>query len=1102
MPLASTPAPGEVPRFARQSGRLDPERWRGLKARAAREGLTPSGILCAAYAEVLGAWSGSERFLVNVTTFSRLPVHPAVDRLVGDFTSILLLEVDRAGATLRDRARALQAQLAADLEHLEVSGVRVLREARRRGIEVAAPVVFTSALVHQDDPRGGFPELLGRRVEGLAQTPQVWLDHVVFEEDGALIYVWDAVEALFPPGVLKDMFAAYEALVAALADDEARWRRPLRSLTPAAHLAERAALQGDAGPPPAGLLHHGFEARAAADPAATAVIDGDRALSYGALASWSRRIARALGAAGVAPGSKVAITLEKGAAQVAAALAASMAGVAYVPIDPALPPARLRRLYPHAEVAAAITREGLADGLPPGPARICVDDPALATVDDAPLPDRAAPGDLAYVIYTSGSTGEPKGVMIDHRGALNTIDDVHRRFGVGPSDRVLALSSLSFDLSVYDLFGLLSAGGALVIPPPGSERDPAAWSALCRAHRVTLWNSVPALMDMFVRHADGRPELAAPDLRLCLLSGDWIPVRLPDAIRALHPGAAVVSLGGATEASIWSIAYPIGAVDPAWTSIPYGRPLTRQGLHVLDARLEPCPIWVPGHLYITGVGVALGYLGDPERTAASFLALPSGERAYRTGDLGRYLPGGDLEFLGREDLQVKIQGYRVELGEIEAALAEHPEVEAAVAVARGEARGARRLVTYAVARAGGAGPADAALQKLSEGTGRPDLAARPRVALPGPPPAPADYRGSQSVRAWLATPTPLAALGRLLAAIAPATLPESPLPKRRYPSAGGLYPVHAYVLARAVEGLEAGAYWLDPRANSLVWVGPGRLDPADHGEYNRAFVGDAAFTVVLVADLAAIEPRYGDRARDFCLLEAGAIAQLLRSEAPAAGVGLCAIGSIAEAPLRAALALGDAHAVVHALVGGAVAPGRFDRVELAPAAAPLGERLRDHLAARLPAYMVPAQVVLLPALPLGATGKVDRARLPAPEDNLSPRPEDSPADPRERELAALVAELLGVAEVGASTPFFAAGATSLHLVRLHAALRERFAVDLPIVEVFRHPTIRALAARLDRAGAQGGAPEPGADADADAAASERGLDRARARLAARRGGRR
>jgi pyochelin synthetase len=253
---------------------------------------------------------------------------------------------------------------------------------------------------------------------------------------------------------------------------------------------------------------------------------------------------------------------------------------------------------------------------------------------------------------------------------------------------VFGLSSLSFDLSVYDIFGPLSVGGALVLPAAEASRDPSQWADLLSRHSVTIWNSVPALMAMQAEY--GLP--ADHRLRLVMMSGDWVPVDLVKTLRERAPGLKIAALGGATEAAIWSNAHEVGtaevaALDPAWTSIPYGTPLAGQMLHVVNGRAEECPDWVIGEIEISGAGVARGYWRDPRQTAERFRIDPrTGERRYRTGDLGRFRPYGQggptpIEFLGREDFQVKVQGYRIELGEIETALATHPDVQQAVVTA-------------------------------------------------------------------------------------------------------------------------------------------------------------------------------------------------------------------------------------------------------------------------------------------------------------------------------------------------------------------------------------------------------------------------------------
>jgi epothilone synthetase B len=393
--------------------------------------------------------------------------------------------------------------------------------------------------------------------------------------------------------------------------------------------------------------------------------------------------------------------MDSGWEQVAAVLGIHLAGAAYLPIDPQLPRERQHYLLAQGEVRLVLTQSWLEEKLswPPGLERLRVDT-QVGDAELAALEGVQQPTDLAYVIYTSGSTGFPKGVLIDHRGAVNTVLDINRRFSVTAHDRVLALSALNFDLSVYDLFGLLAAGGAIVMPEADLRTDPAHWLELMVRHGVTLWNTVPALMQMLVDyHGDegAAAHRVTSALRLVMLSGDWIPVTLPDRIKRWWQGVEVYSLGGATEASIWSICYPIETVDPAWSSIPYGQPLSNQTVHVFDEHLQPRPVWVPGELYIGGTGVALGYWRDTERSRARFLVHPeTGERLYRTGDLGRYRRDGQIEFLGREDFQIKLRGHRIELGEIESHLLQHPGVKETVVQAIAHPKGGKRLVAYVV----------------------------------------------------------------------------------------------------------------------------------------------------------------------------------------------------------------------------------------------------------------------------------------------------------------------------------------------------------------------------------------------------------------------
>nr|CAJ34370.1 NRPS protein [Micromonospora sp. ML1] len=316
-----------------------------------------------------------------------------------------------------------------------------------------------------------------------------------------------------------------------------------------------------------------------------------------------------------------------------------------------------------------------------------------------PLATGPTADDVCYTIFTSGSTGAPKGVVVSHRSAVNLIDWVNRSYRVGPTDQILFVTSFCFDLSVYDIFGVLAAGGSVRLASAAELAEPDTLVDLLEQEEITIWDSAPAALAMVMPFVQVREPAGRGTLRLVLLSGDWIPVPLPDQIRAAFPNAEVVALGGATECTVWSNHYRVGDVDPGWPSIPYGKPMQNARYYVLDHGLGPCPNGAEGDLYIAGECVALGYARSPGLTAAKFLPDPwahrTGERMYHTGDRARWLPSGDLEFLGRLDDQVKVRGYRIELGEVQSALLQCAGVRAASVVAP-SGPGGRTLAAFYV----------------------------------------------------------------------------------------------------------------------------------------------------------------------------------------------------------------------------------------------------------------------------------------------------------------------------------------------------------------------------------------------------------------------
>ncbi|MBO4207992.1 non-ribosomal peptide synthetase/MFS transporter [Micromonospora echinofusca] len=698
--------------------RLDRSLLDALQPLADRTGATVYMTVLAAYQVLLLRHTGQPDFAVGSPVAGR--ALPELARLVGMFVNMLPMRAALADdptfaeALTRVRDTALDAWSHQDLPFEQV--VQELETVR----DPSRSPVFQTVFVLQPEP-GQQPadgSLTATRFPFDLHATRYDLELYAFPSSDGLDCLFVYNSDLFAAERIGWLGGHLAALLTSAAADPDRpvSRLDLLTAPEVAEAARRNDTAQDLGPPT--CLHRLVVAQAARTPDAVAVRDARGAVSYAELDRRVHRLAGALTAAGARTGDLVAVVMERGVEQVVATLAVQLAGAAYLPVDPDLPAARRHHLVERGGCRLALTQPWLVDALdwPDEVRPLVVTDDGAAPGDGAPdgtapapaasapdgvVPDPAGPDDLAYVIFTSGSTGDPKGVVIDHRAAVNTVRDINRRFAVGPADRVLAVSALSFDLSVYDVFGLLAAGGTLVMPEPAAAKDPAAWARWVRDHRITVWDSVPALMELLVEHAE-QDGADLTSLRLVLLSGDWIPLDLPDRIRAVAPHAQVISLGGATEAAIWSICYPVDAVDPQWRSIPYGTPLANQSFHILDRHGHPVPVGVTGELHIGGVGVARGYWRDPERTAASFVHHPvTGERLYRTGDLGRYRPDGVIEFLGRRDSQVKIRGYRIELGEIEAHLSRCPGVaDCVVSVLRQD--GGQLLVGYVVPRDGAA----------------------------------------------------------------------------------------------------------------------------------------------------------------------------------------------------------------------------------------------------------------------------------------------------------------------------------------------------------------------------------------------------------------
>jgi amino acid adenylation domain-containing protein len=437
-------------------------------------------------------------------------------------------------------------------------------------------------------------------------------------------------------------------------------------------------------------VHELFEAQAARTPGAVALVCGEQRLTYAELNRRADALARRLRAAGVRPEVAVGLYAGRTAEMVVGLLGVLKAGGAYVPLDPDYPQERLAFILADTQAGVLLTEQRLLGKLPPHDASvICLDDerpqpPASESASQAA--SRAVEANLAYFIYTSGSTGTPKGVAITHKSVVTMLHWARENFSAAELEGVLAATSICFDLSAFELFVPLSAGGKVIL-----AENALALPTLPAAGEVTLVNTVPSAMAELVRMS------GVPRSVLCVnLAGEPLKNSLTQGVYAQGNVRRVLNLYGPSEDTTYSTvaAHARGAT----TEPTIGRPIAKTQVYILDGRLEPVPVGVPGELYIGGEGLARGYLARPDLTAERFIPDPfggrPGGRLYRTGDLARYLSDGELEFLGRADQQVKIRGFRIEPGEIEAVLSTHPAISGAVVTTGEDASGEKRLVAY------------------------------------------------------------------------------------------------------------------------------------------------------------------------------------------------------------------------------------------------------------------------------------------------------------------------------------------------------------------------------------------------------------------------
>jgi amino acid adenylation domain-containing protein len=664
-----------------------------VRAAAAQHGVSLYTMLLAAFAVVLYRRSGQTDLLIGTPVANRR--RPELDRLVGLFANTVVVRVDfSADPTAHELVQQVSRTVAQAIAHQEVPFdklVEALQPERALTRNPVFQVMFAFQEVRQAAPATG--PLALERLAVASQSARFDLSLFATDEDGAVSLAFEHNAALFDPATIEHMAEHYQGVLAEMVGGDVR-TSGLSFITPdeRRELIERAYHHEPA--PDADWLVQSFERIAAETPDRIALVHGDRALTYRELNRLANQLAGRLRARGAGPEQRVAVMCERSAQLVIALVAVLKAGAAYVPIDPELPEDRIRYILDDARPSIVITASAVGEL---DAARLPARDPAVVVDgrdDRGPAASAPAASDAcaAYVLYTSGSTGRPKGVVIS-RGALgNFLGSMLRAPGLAADDVLAAVTTVSFDIAGLELFLPLVAGARVVLVDRETARDAQALRHVIEQHQVTVLQSTPGTWRMLL-DTGWRP---GPAMRV-LCGGEALAQDLAD--RLVSGGAAVWNLYGPTETTIWSCRKRVERSG----QISIGAAIGNTGAYVLDDQLEPVPAGVQGELCISGAGVGRGYWARPALTAEAFVPDPfaraPGGRLYRTGDIVVQRPDGELEFIGRRDHQVKVRGFRVELGEIEATAREHAGVRDAVAVVTGSGAGAR-LVCHVVAEAG------------------------------------------------------------------------------------------------------------------------------------------------------------------------------------------------------------------------------------------------------------------------------------------------------------------------------------------------------------------------------------------------------------------
>ena len=667
-----------------------------LKTLSHKQGATLFMTMLAAFKILLYRYTGQEDILVGTPVANRS--RRELEGLIGFFVNTLVLRTDLSNnpnfVALLNRVKevTLEAHTHQALPFEKL--VEALNPERNLSYNPLFQVMFT------DEGKSALTqELSGLVVEELdidQGTSQFDLTMFMEETEAGLRVKVEYNTDLFSPQTINRFLGHYERLLEGIVTNPTQQIADIPFLLEAEQHQLLVTWNDTAVPYPQDKgLHHLFEEQVERTPNAIALVFEETQLTYRELNERANQLAHHLQKLGIGPETLVGVFTERSLEMVIALYGVLKAGGTYLPLDPAFPSERLAFMAQDAQVSLILTQQELLDEIfQHDAALICLDtdwEAIASSNQQQPITSRPTPEDLAYIIYTSGSTGKPKGVQLPHRAAVNFLTTMAQEPGLQPDDILLAVTTLSFDIALLELFLPLSVGACVVIADRNTVADGYQLMQLLTQHHITVMQATPATWRLLLDAGwQGSDQLKI------LCGGEAFPQDL--ASQLLGKCQSLWNMYGPTETTVWSTIHQVTEVNG---SIPIGRPIANTEIYILDDRLQPVPVGVPGLLYIGGQGLAKGYLNRPELTADKFIPHPfstqPGARLYCTGDLARYLPDGRLECLGRIDHQVKVRGYRIELGEIEAVLNQLPDVEQALVIVREDTPGDKRLVAYLIA---------------------------------------------------------------------------------------------------------------------------------------------------------------------------------------------------------------------------------------------------------------------------------------------------------------------------------------------------------------------------------------------------------------------